>query len=168
MLLVADRGICGGGTKLCCLLAACQPARGCCCCPKRLAAPAALLQRRQLREGGFGVRDVTRVLAPRNCTAEEAVGSAGRISQPFEGAWGFLLSQLLGRGADGCEHVWVFGKGLTCGIQKGIKRIRDLKVMSSQSGFSNSLPPPGYPFYQVSCRYVVSYIALSVLWHMKL
>nr|XP_047926137.1 pleckstrin homology domain-containing family A member 7 isoform X8 [Anser cygnoides] len=24
--------------------------------------------------------------------------------------------------------------------------------MSSQSGFSNSLPPPGYPFYQVSCR----------------
>lgn len=68
---------------------------------------AALLQRRQQREGGFGVRDVTRVLAPRNCTAEEAVGSAGRISQPFEGAWGFLLSQLLGRGADGCEHVWV-------------------------------------------------------------
>lgn len=133
-----------------------------------LAAPAALLQRRQLREGGFGVRDVTRVLAPRNCTAEEAVGSAGRISQPFEGAWGFLLSQLLGRGADDCEHVWVFGKGLTCGIQKGIKRIRDLKAMSSQSGFSNSLPPPGYPFYQVSCRYVVSYIALSVLWHMKL
>uniref|UniRef100_U3IMZ5 Pleckstrin homology domain containing A7 n=1 Tax=Anas platyrhynchos platyrhynchos TaxID=8840 RepID=U3IMZ5_ANAPP len=25
--------------------------------------------------------------------------------------------------------------------------------MSSQSGFSNSLPPPGYPFYQVSCSH---------------
>lgn len=61
-----------------------------------------------------------------------------------------------------------FGKGLTCGIQKGIKRIRYLKAMSSQSGFSNSLPPPGYPFYQVPCRYVAFYIAFSVLWHMNL
>ncbi|XP_066043723.1 pleckstrin homology domain-containing family A member 7 isoform X4 [Chamaea fasciata] len=28
-----------------------------------------------------------------------------------------------------------------------------LKAMSSQSGFSNSLPLPGYPFYQVSCSH---------------
>ncbi|XP_040414481.1 pleckstrin homology domain-containing family A member 7 isoform X18 [Cygnus olor] len=45
-----------------------------------------------------------------------------------------------------------FGKALTCGIQKQIKWIQYLKAMSSQSGFSNSLPPPGYPFYQVPCR----------------
>lgn len=55
--------------------------------------------------------------------------------------------------------MWFFGKALTCGIQKRIKWIQYPKAMSSQSGFSNSLPPPGYPFYQVSCRYVACYIS---------